>query len=473
MRKKILKNSGLIICTPVLINFLFNFFNKDVDVSINYFELVSSLILFLFFYFFGCAFKNSTDEKYTISTGIITYWISFYLFENIILFFSQNITIGTTFIIVNLIWLIFFVLFLKKRFYIFLIFLLFFILNKFNSVYSEKFEINKNIQGDVNDVFLPNTEKIFNESLFISISEPLMKGYPQFMSYIDALLYRIAFDISQYNFMIQNSFVFLWLFILLFSELDLNKRNRIFAVTFFLSLTINSSWLEFLFFSSLMSERIASYLFLGLLANFIRNYNNSKTYIFSLTLLSFIYLTKQFFSLLLLLIFLYCIFNKKTRKHSLFLLFAYLLREASHLNQFKGVPKDHHISQIDLFDTALDLLLLRELRLENINLILQNLFIDKPSTYLILLFLFSSFFYLIISNDLKSVNTCLITISFLNVIFVFLLYISVWQNMELESPIRYFYSFIPIYITSIFYNLEFFTKFYINKTQFIKLQQNQ
>ena len=219
------------------------------------------------------------------------------------------------------------------------------------------------------------------------------------MSYIDAILYKLSSDSDQYQYMIQTSFVFFWLFCLLFFELDLRIDNKIFIIVFFTCLVLNSNWLEFLFLSSLMSERIASYLFLSLLLNLHKcKQMNNKAFIFSLILFSFVYITKQFFSLILLFIFVYLLFNKQTRKLSPFLLFAYILREITHLTYFQGVPKDHHISQINLIDTFFDLILLRNLKFENIKFILQNLFMDIPSSYLFILFIVSSISFLLIAK---------------------------------------------------------------------------
>ena len=82
--------------------------------------------------------------------------------------------------------------------------------------------------------------------------------------------------------MIQTSFVFFWLFCLLFLELDLKIINKVFIIVLFTCLVVNSDWLEFLFLSSLMSERIASYLFLSLLLNIHKSKQiNNKAFIFS------------------------------------------------------------------------------------------------------------------------------------------------------------------------------------------------
>ena len=240
--------------------------------------------------------------------------------------------------------------------------------------------------------------------------------------------------------------------------------NKISLILFFTLLILNSQWLEFLFISSLMSERIASYLFLGLLINLnkIKEYENKYTY-FSFILFSFVYLTKQFFSFLMLVVFLYYLLNKKWSKYSFLILFSYLLRELSHLTYFKNVPKDHHISQINVADTVLDIILFRDLKLENVTRILQNLFLDIPSSYLILIFFTISYIYFVLMKEFNKFSTALFLLSLLNFLMVFLLYISVWQNMELESPIRYFYSFIPIFLVTIFLNIDKLNNFYKNK----------
>ena len=53
------------------------------------------------------------------------------------------------------------------------------------------------------------------------------------------------------------------------------------------------------------------------------------------------------------------------------------------------VSKNHHISQIDVTDTVLDLILFRDLKIQNIFSIIQNLWIDKPLVILLFIFYFS------------------------------------------------------------------------------------
>ena len=157
------------------------------------------------------------------------------------------------------------------------------------------------------------------------------------------------------------------------------------------------------------------------------------------------YYTKQFFSILVLVLFVLHLFKKSYRKSAAFLVIGFIFKQITHLTYFNDIPQDHHIKQIDVFDAIFDLLLLRDLKFENIILILKNLFIDIPATYFLLVFILLAIINFFISNDLTYEIKIYSTLSLLNVLFIFCLYLSVWKDMELESPVRYIYSFIPIY----------------------------
>ena len=66
----------------------------------------------------------------------------------------------------------------------------------FNNQFVDLMTVNANLSMDVANVFFPNTLNIYEKSYYISISEPVMLGYPQFMSYIDALIFKISFGLK-------------------------------------------------------------------------------------------------------------------------------------------------------------------------------------------------------------------------------------------------------------------------------------
>ncbi len=431
---------------PLFYNLFLNYKNNELAVvNFGFYDLFSSLLIFIFLVLVGYCFK-SVFSNMTITFGIITYLISFFIFETTVLFFYKDLNISNTFYITNLIWILFYFLFIENKKIIFSTVGFYFLMYYFNNFSFEMMNINSNIIGDVKDVFFPNTTMIYDTSYKNSVSNPIMSGYPQFMSYIDAIIFKISFGHQYYKFAASSSYIFFWLYLLLFSELKTNKHNKLFISLLFFVLIVNSSWLQFLFVSSLMSERIAGYFLAGILTNLfkIKDCSRKEVYIIFF-ILGFVYNTKQFFSVIVIILFFIFLFTEKYRKGSIFILGAWLLKEISYITYFANVPKDHHISQIDLKDTIQDLILLRDLNFSNVIEILQNLVIDKPFTYLLLLTLIFCI-YVLIKGKTKFELNLYIFISFLNLLFIFLLYISAWRAMELESPVRYIYSFLIFYL---------------------------
>ncbi len=449
MIKLIKKNYYFLLIFPILINFLTNLNDGNYKFEyLSFYDLISSLLVFIYFLLIGYSFKL-INKNMTITIGIISYLISFFLVETIALFFYVSMDINITFIVTNFLWLAYYVFRLRNRLLLFGIILSYLIMQLFNSQYMNLMTINTNLTMDVLNVFYPNTASIYENSYKYSVSNPVMLGYPQFMSYIDALIFKISFGLEKYSFILSSSFIFYWLNLLLFFELKTSKNNKIFISLFFTLLIMNSTWLQFLFTSSLMSERIAGYLLTGILITLFRIDNASYFEIsFIFFILGFVYNTKQFFSIIVLILFLFFLFNKKYRNSSIFLLFSLIINEISYLTYFSELPRELHIRQIDISDTIIDLFLLRDLNIGNIFEIFKNLYIDKPMTYLLIITL-GSYIYAAYMNRVNLELNLYFLVTSLNIVFVFLLYISAWREMELESPIRYIYSFLVVYLVII------------------------
>ncbi len=459
--KQIVSNKYFIflIPSPLILNLFYNLLNGNKLIeNINLTDLISSIFIFSFFLMIGKCF-NLINPNLNITFGIICYLFSFFLVELLILFFLQDMSINYSFGITNMLWAFYFLKNLNEKKYFFIIIFSYFTMFFFNNQFFESMTLNPNLLGDVYDVFYPNTEKIYNRSYFQSVSEPAMIGYPQFLSYLDAMIYKITFGSKSYNFFPSTTFLFFWLNILLFLELKIKKLNKIFLIVTFSTLILNSLWMQFLFTTSLMSERLTGYLFLGILVTFFQNYTNKMPNIkLILFVLSFIYLTKQFFSTLIIIFFVIFLLTKRLRKYSIYLLSSLFIKELSYITYFKYVPKDHHIRQIDVLDTIIDLLLFRDLELNNITIIFKNLLIDKP--FSVIFFTYIIFFFCsAIFSDLKSIEKyTYFVIPIANLLLVLALYISVWKNMELQSPLRYIYAYLQFYLISIAYNFETFSR---------------
>ena len=88
------------------------------------------------------------------------------------------------------------------------------------------------------------------------------------------------------------------------------------------------------------------------------------------------------------------------------------------------------------------------MKIQNIFSIIQNLWIDKPLVILLFIFYFSYIYSKIFIKKFELHTDLVFALINLNIVFVFLIYISVWQNMELESPIRYILSNLHLIIIS-------------------------
>ena len=201
-----------------------------------------------------------------------------------------------------------------------------------------------------------------------------------------------------------------------------------------------------------MTEGLLSYLMATIII-FISNnlVDSNKNLRLGFTLLGFLVLTKQFISLLSIFLLIYFLFNKKTNKFIIYGMIGPLIKQISSFSHFKNIDKNYHLKQIDLTDTILDLLLFRDLAFENLEIIFNNLYYDKPTFYIFAVFLLS----LVLNfKKLGSKPTIYSGIIFLNLIFVLTLYISVWKNMELESPIRYLLNLLHLTLITEFILLE-------------------
>ena len=172
-------NLYYVVYLVIIINFLVNFYNSyknSTYSNFNFYDLASSLLLFLCLLLMGVFIKEILSLPY-ISTGIITYLLSFFVSDNIILFFYTDLQTSQLFIIVNIFWL--FIAVSKRKFnLLLLITIAYLFLNQFTSYFYEKLNMNKNIIGDVQDTHFQHVKNIYEESYFFSINNSMTDGYP-------------------------------------------------------------------------------------------------------------------------------------------------------------------------------------------------------------------------------------------------------------------------------------------------------
>ena len=156
-----------------------------------------------------------------------------------------------------------------------------------------------------------------------------------------------------------------------------------------------------------------------------------------ITSLGILYLAKQFISILALMCIIFFFLSKKSRKYAIVGFTGVFIKEVSYLTFFSDLTKNYHLEEVDLLDTFFDFLYLRDLKISNIPEIFINLYLDKPISIVFLYLTAFGFFYFY-KNGFKNheiTNYLIIILS--NFVLIFLLYVSLWKNMELETPIRY------------------------------------
>ena len=138
-----------------------------------------------------------------------------------------------------------------------------------------------------------------------------------------------------------------------------------------------------------MTEGILSYfLVVGILSIFKEVSNNSSNLKLLFFTIGFLYFAKQFISLLIILMILFYIFKKDVVKYSIFGLAGIIIKELSYKSHFSNLIKNYHLNEIDLIDFIFDLIFFRNLEFKNIYLIFNNLLIDKPYLYFLILMFF-------------------------------------------------------------------------------------
>ena len=441
----------------IYLNSILNVFSrnqKDFFSTVNLFDIGAGILLFTSLYFAGNLIKNILEFEST-SIGITFYLFSFFIFDCFTLFFYQKLSFLEIIFLVNLSWFLFFVFKLKSLKGSLPLLISFISLRLYFIEYMTKLTSNNNILGDVEAVFFEQAKNIYEGSYFISINNYVFEGYPQFLSYIQSIFLGIAGSIDNYIFFSFTSHIVFYLSLLFFIELNISDFHKLISLGLFSLLLLNSKFIQFLFTTSLMSEGLVSLFTAILIIALSNNVKSSKDLDYKIFFLfGIMYFSKQFNSSLVLIMTLLVFFIEGRKKVILYGLSGLVLKELLFLFVFTEVSKDHHIRQMDIRDTILDLFLFRDLQIENVFSIIQNLWMDKPLSILFFIFYFSYIYSKIFIKRFELKTDLIFFLINLNIVFVFLIYISVWQNMELESPIRYFLNNLHLLIASILLSIE-------------------
>jgi len=208
-----------------------------------------------------------------------------------------------------------------------------------------------------------------------------------------------------------------------------------------------------------MIEGIVSFLVATYLLNFprmLKNQNNSS-FLFFLTF-GAIVLTKNFVSLIVLVIILGSLFLLRKNIYIILSTFVYLSYFIYQRVYFSELQNFAYTSEIDFKDLFFDFIYLRDLDFSNIINIVNQFLIDKPTSYIVLMFLIVNFFGFVIQKSNTTQENIIFFFVIINYVLVNLLYISYWRNVEYESSYRYIISCFHLIYLSLIIQLSKFEK---------------
>ena len=423
---------------PIVINLFLNFYNQEFYFSlqnspkqIELYNIFLSLFLFIFYVYIGKILQKFFKTKY-VSTSIVIFWITLFSIDNIFLIFTKYLTFQEYVITM---WVVLTLLILKFRsisegiFVSFAATLLFLIYYVFFDQFANNLFLtfDQIYTSDEKKLWYPATKLIFEENYYTVLTNNPYPGYGLFTSYISALnslFFNNLFGIFKYFPGV--SYLFIYLFFYFIFEISKRLKTFLFIFILFGSIILTSNWFTYVFFGSLLSEVVSSYCF-GVFVTELANRNNKydhKLITIYLVIFGFLFYTRQFLSTLVIFYISYLII--KERKLIFSLGFIPMFIKILQSQFIPNVIADAYINENNITQIFFNF--------ENISKMLLQFFIDKPISYLALLFILLSFSNLkFLKNNLEFYNLLL-----LNFILVLLLVVFLWNKQDdVQSTYRY------------------------------------
>ena len=286
------------------------------------------------------------------------------------------------------------------------------------------------------------------------MSNNVIEGQTLFISYIQALIFNLNFYLYDFEFIRINANIVLVFITMLVCDLKISNRNKIIACLALFSIILNSDWLTYLFIDSLMLEGIVSFIFATFLLN-LKQHTNQKfrpTSLIFFIFFSSLLFTKQFVSLLTIFLFIYIFIKYKNVNSMVIPIFysidffykKYVILESGQFELIKGTSISELVTNLFLF---------RNLEISNISKIINQLLIDRPVSYLLLLFIILNIFRLTKNSKDEELNL-IFTLVIINFVLIFTLYVAWWQDFGIQSSFRYILNLFNLFYLSTIIHLD-------------------
>ncbi len=434
--------------SPLLINFIYNnFFENKILNNPNNFKILNFLISILFcisFLIFGKIIKGIFYFD-TVSFGVVIFLVSFFIFDKITLILNSNLLFDHLFALVILFWALVFLVNYKKIQIKEILALIASYIISFQSLNMLNKSINLStidfLTSDEKYFWYPLSKNIYEVNYYDAIFNNYLSSYGLLIAHIHAVLNKIFSFSSEFLYFPAYKNIFFLLTIFFIFELKNSLNSKIIFSLFFSIIVLTSDWFNYLFFNSLLAESITSYFFGISIYESINDGGKKPSNKIVILCLGFLYFSKQFISIFSIFFGLYILLKNKERlSYYVLLFFGIIIDLLNAIFIDTPITWSMYLNNINTSEAQT----FNGIKFENIINIIKQFTIDRPVSYFIfIIFLLSIYSYIQNSFEVKNVYLIIIV---LNTIFVFLLYIFIWTNVEYESSYRYLLNVLHIII---------------------------
>ena len=467
MKSLIKKNLLIIIVSPLLVNSISNLFSGEND-FMNYLFgnkiIIFAILISSLFYYQVSRVINKVLKLHSISLSLVFFLTSFYIFNLIFLPFLKEISFKTTLVFVFILWLCFLTYKLEKKVEIIKV-IAFYVGSLFfnNRYYIELSNLSgyRELNTDVPLQWYELANLISTENFYIAFTNNIIEGQTLAISYVQSLLFNLNFYFFDFSFVRLNSNLIIIFAVFVIYDLNLSKQEKIIASVTLVSFLLNSDWLTYLFFDSLMLEGLVGFIFATFLLNIkvhIFEKSNLNPYIYFF-LFSFLFFTKQFVSTISLVLLIYLLIQFKNSR-LLIGLIPYFIHNI-YTNVYIPDSKEFELLRgTSIKELLFDILTFDNLAVGNVNKVVTQLLIDKPFIYILFIFFVINFLRLLLKTNITdsfTLNVSLIAI-IINFVLIFLLYIVWWKDFGIESSYRYALNLFLLLFYSLLININLLKK---------------
>jgi len=321
----------------------------------------------------------------------------------------------------------------------------------FNNFFYDKLSSISNYlewSSDVPVQWMGISSRIHELGLFEVFYDNPIRGQGLFISYTQSLIFKINFPLQEFEFSRITTNLQILFAILIFFDLKILRKNKIYLSIGFIVYALNSGWLTYLLFDSLMLEGLISFIFGVYLYHSNRHLSvklSRKSLIFFI-LFSALFESKEFLSTLGFIYILYLFLWKRNFNAAGSIIIFGIQYLYSKLYTY-GSSEFAYLDGRGPLDLIVDILNFENIDLKVISKIINQFYIDKVTTYIFICFILISLIG--VRSFHHRVENKLITIVVMNIVFILILYTNWWKNIEIESSFRYFINSIYLIFISI------------------------